>query len=116
VIEFSPSYPELELLKKSVDLAEQHRRHIVSLSELAPHKDVSALTQLGQDWQNAGLGKMIEINAEGGRFVEFSLNRTAVSVVSELRRESLFGRLRSINRSDWIALGALFVSCVALFK
>ena len=116
MIEFSRLPPELKLLNQAVNLARKTKWHIISLSDLAPKRDIISLTELGREWQKAGLGFMIEESNEGQRSVSFSLNDKAVSVVAEVHKRSLFGWLRSVTRSDWIALGAFIVSVIALFK
>lgn len=94
----------------------QNRYHIPSLTELAPRRSLQELTELGRAWQAANLGSMMEVSEDGRRSVHFSLNDTAVLAVNRLNQKSITGRILSINRSDWIALGALIVSFFALFK
>jgi hypothetical protein len=116
VIEFPPIYSEPKLLKKAVNWSKQNKYHIPSLSALAPKKDIEKLTELGRDWQKAGLGILMEFSEEGRRSVLFSLNETALSVVDDLQKQTIVGWLHSINRSEWIAAGAFVVSIIALFK
>ena len=116
MIQFPPNYPEEGLLKKAVRWSLQNRYHIPSLSELAPRRSLEELTELGRAWQAAELGSMMEVSEEGRRSVHFSLNDTAVLAVKQLNQKSLVGRIRAINRSDWIALGALVISFFALLK
>jgi len=59
---------------------------------------------------------MIEASEEGKRSVHFALNDEAVMAVNRLNQQTIFGRIRSVNRSDWIAIGALIVSVIALFR
>ena len=50
----------------------------------------------------------------------FELNSEGVRKAKEyqelIRPKSLKDRFASVNRSDWIALGAFLVSLIALFK
>ena len=116
MIEFPPSYPEIKLLRKAVRWAEKNKDHIPSLSALAPKEDVHALTELGKSWQKLGLGRLLEVSEDGHRSVLFSLDEQAISVVEELRQQSVFGWLRSVARSDWISFWAFIISLIALFK
>jgi hypothetical protein len=116
VINFPPSYRDEKLLKKAVRWSMRNRFHIPSLSTLAPRRDVAAVTEVGRAWQDAGLGRMIEVSEEGHCTVHFSFNDEAVLVVNKLNRRSLMGRFKMISQSDWIAAGALLVSLIALFK
>jgi hypothetical protein len=116
VIEFPTDYPEAKLLKKAVRWSFRHRYHIPSLSNLSPNRSLNELTEIGRQWQKAGLGILIEQSEHGRRSVHFSLNDQAIMVVRKLDEQSIFGRLKSVNRSDWIAIGALIVSVIALFK
>jgi hypothetical protein len=86
------------------------------LTELAPRKSLDDLTKLGRSWQDAGLGRMIELSEDGRRSVHFALNEKAVFEVNKLNQRSIFGRIQSVDFSNWIALGALVVSIIALFK
>jgi len=50
----------------------------------------------------------------------FTLNANGLSYAAEyrdeLRKKTVFDRLKSVTRSDWIAFGALVISTIALFK
>jgi hypothetical protein len=116
VIEFPPSIPDEWLLKKAVRWSLRHRYPIPSLSDLSSRKSVEELTSIGRAWQNAGLGSMIEQSSDGHRTVHFVLHDEALFHVNELNKKSFVGRLKTITRSEWIALLALIVSFVALFK
>ncbi|MFN3456089.1 MAG: hypothetical protein ACK4Z8_00770 [Novosphingobium sp.] len=116
MIEFPPTFPDVHLLKKAVRWTVRHRYHIPSLTELAPKKSLAELTATGRAWQKAGLGTMIEQSEEGRRSVHFSLNDQAVFEVNRLNQQSIVGRVQSVNLSNWIALSALVVSIIALFK
>jgi hypothetical protein len=116
VIEFPTEYPETKLLKKAVRWSIRHRYHIPSLTELSPGSSMEELIEIGRQWQKAGLGRMIEQSDHGRRSVHFSLNDHAVMAVRQMDERSILGRLKSVNRSDWIAVGAFIVSVIALFK
>ena len=116
MIQFPPAYPEVRLLKKAVRWSMQNRYHIPSLTELEPRRSLEELTAVGRAWQAADLGSMMEVSEDGRRSVHFSLNDAAVLAVNRLNQKSIIGRIRSVNRSDWIALGALVVSFFALLK
>jgi hypothetical protein len=116
VITFSPLFPDVKLLQKAVKWSLQNRYHIPSLTLLAGSRGLDELTETGRAWQAAGLGTMIEMSAEGVRSVHFSLNDDAVLAVQRLNQQSFFGRLKAVNRSDWIAFGAFAVSVIALIK
>jgi len=116
VIDFPTDYPEAKLLKKAVRWSFRHRYHIPSLTELSSHQSLEELTDIGRQWQKAGLGTMIEQSDHGRRSVHFSLNDQAVMAVRQMDEQSILGRIKSVNRSDWIAIGAFIVSVIALFK
>ena len=59
---------------------------------------------------------MIEQSENGHRTVHFALNDRAVYEVNRLNQQTIWGRMQSVNISNWIALGALVVSILALFK
>ncbi len=50
----------------------------------------------------------------------FLINGAGVRAAEKVRENSkpktLLARLNSIQRSEWVAIGALIVSCIALFK
>ncbi len=92
----------------------RHRYHIPTLSDLEPKKPFSELTAIGEKWQKAGFGSMFIGEGDGKRWVSFALNDEARDYVDRLNRRSFWGRVRSVSRSDWISLGALIVSFLAL--
>ncbi|MFW2350626.1 hypothetical protein [Qipengyuania sp.] len=116
MIEFPPHYPEEKLLKKAVRWSFRNSDHIPSLTDLFRNHDLEFLTNLGKEWQNSGLGRMIEVSEEGQRSVHFAFNDQAVIAVKRFDQSSLIGRFKAVNWSNWIALGALVVSIIALFK
>jgi hypothetical protein len=59
---------------------------------------------------------MIEVSENGLHSVHFSLNEKAVFEINKLNQKTIWGRLQSVDFSNWIALGALVVSIFALFK
>ena len=59
---------------------------------------------------------MIEVSESGVRSVHFSLNDDAVTAVHQINKQTITGRLGSVNRTEWIAIAALIVSIAALFK
>tara|TARA_B100000929_G_C15308145_1_gene352821 strand:+ start:242 stop:589 length:348 start_codon:yes stop_codon:yes gene_type:complete len=68
--------------------------------------------KIGHDLAKSDLG-----NAYFSDRVTFNPSGAIIATADELRaKETLVGKLQSINRSDWIALGAFFVSIFALFK
>jgi hypothetical protein len=115
VIEFEPSVQNPRLLRRAVRIALKKKDYIPSLSDLAPRLTVDQLIQLGKSWQKHGLGSIIEASEDGKRSVLFSLNDTAVSVVADMSRRSLRGRLGAVPRSEWIALAALAVSALSAY-
>jgi hypothetical protein len=116
VIELPPEYPEAKLLKKAVRWSFRNRFYIPSLTELFLSRSLDDLTEVGRDWQKAGLGNMIEASDCGRRSVHFALNDQAVMAVRRMNEASFSGRISSIGWSNWIAAGALAVSIIALFK
>lgn len=116
MIEFPTDYPETKLLKKAVRWSFRHRYYIPSLTDLSPNRSLEELTDIGRQWQKAGLGSMIEQSDHGRRSVHFSLNDQAVMAVRRMDEQSILGRLKSVDRSDWISIFALIISVIALFK
>jgi len=114
VIQFDPLIEGPKLLRRAVLWARRNRYPIPSLSDLARGRTVEDLTQLAKSWQQAGLGRVIEVSEDGRKSVHFSLNDAALASVDAAYRRSFSGRLRSISKSDWIAFGSLLVSGGAL--
>ena len=114
MIEFAPLIEEPKLLRRAVLWARRNRYPIPSLSDLARSRTVEDLTNVGKSWQNAGLGRLIEVSEDGQKSVHFSLNDTALASVDAAYGQSLAGRLASISKSDWIAFGSLLISGGAL--
>ncbi|WP_435200739.1 hypothetical protein [Qipengyuania sp. 902] len=115
-IDFPPSYPEERLLKQAVRWSFRNRYHIPSLTELFPNRSLDSLIALGREWQRQGLGSMIEVSEQGKKSVHFAFNDAAVMAVKRLDEGSLIGRLKAVDWSNWISLGALAVSVIALLK
>jgi hypothetical protein len=114
VIEFEPEVHDQKLLRRSVVWARRNKYPIPSLSDLASGRDLRELTEIARSWQDAGLGRLIEVSEEGHRSVHFSLNDAALASVDAQYRRSLKGRLQSVSRSDWIAFGSFLVSAISL--
>ena len=115
MIEFEAPIEEPKFLRRVVLWARRNRDSIPSLSDLARKRSVADLTALAKLWQQAGLGQMIEVSEDGRRSVLFSLSDDALKSVDATYRKSLVGRLLSVPKGDWIALGSFLVSCAALF-
>ena len=116
MIEFPPEIPEEKLLRKVVLWAVKNRYHIPSLNDFAKNRSHQELLAVAKAWQDAGFGSAIEGYSEQKYSVSFALNDEALQHVNLLNRKTVFGRMKAINRSDLIALGALVVSVIALFK
>lgn|GEM_PF-1427584 len=116
MIEFPPDIPEEELLRKVVNWAVKNRYHIPTINRFAKSRSNESLLKVAEAWQRAGFGEIIQEYSDGRHSVAFVLNDEAMHHVNKLNQRTLLGRIKSVNRSDWIALGALGVSIVALLK
>jgi hypothetical protein len=78
----------------------------------ATPKQLLAFTSDNDGWRGAKSNTTSSIrftlNAEG--------KRHALALEADRKSLTFFDRIRSIHRSDWIALGAFMVSIIALFK
>lgn len=116
MIEFPPDIPEEKLLRKTVMWAVKNRHHIPTLNQIAKHRLNESLFEVAKAWQRAGFGELIEEYINGRHSVAFVLRDEALNYVNDLNQKIIVGRIKSFNRFDWIAFGALVVSIFALFK
>jgi hypothetical protein len=116
VIEFETPPRNLELLRKLIRKATMDKFHIQSLSDLAPELELIELREIAKSWQEDGLGRMHEVTVLDVRHVSFSLNQKAINALDDADRQTMIGRLKMVSRSDWIAVAAVIISLIALFK
>nr|WP_294817628.1 hypothetical protein [uncultured Sphingomonas sp.] len=115
MIEFEPPIRDLKLLRRAVRKAQKDRDPFPSLSDLAPNRDLDELIEIAKSWQRAGLGSVIEQFSNGVSSVSFTVDEAALELIRAEDRRSLIGRLRTVPRSDWIALAALTVSGLSAY-
>ena len=116
MIEFHSAPEKLKPLKRVAQQAQRDKNPTLSLFDLEPKRSVEELIRISKAWQRAVLARMIEHSADGIRSVSFIVKEPALQYEHGEWRRSWSGRLAQVSRSDWIALAAIIVSVIALFK